>query len=300
MEILVVDNDSGAPDRRLLATLDDVSLLLEPRNDGFGAGCNRGAVRAAGTYLLFVNPDIVVGSPTTLAELVTTAQSTADLGALGCRLVFEDGTPQPSAHRRYPDLAGHAWDYAPVVSSLMSRIRPGYAPSFFAPASYADGLLDVTHLLGAFLLVPRAVFRRAGGFDEGFFLYREETDLCQRIAALGLRILYTPQPVVVHRSGTSTHNREFANLDARYMRSTYRYLRLHHGALYVRAAWALAVAGMILSLPYVHLLRAVKRAKGGAPPDLDRLVARLPQAIAWHLRHARAVTRPVARQLPAF
>lgn len=298
-EILVVDNDSSLEDRALLETLDDVSLVLESRNDGFGAGCNRGAARARGRYLLFVNPDVVARSPTTLAELVAAAAATPGLGALGCRLVFADGALQPSAHNRYPDLVGHAWDYSPALSSLMSRLRPGYSPSFFFPlARYETEVLSATHLLGALLLVPSEVFHRVGGFDEGFFLYREETDLCRRIAALGLTIRFTPQPVVVHRSGTSTGNRDFANLDPRYMRSAYRYFRLHHGPAYVLLAWSLALAGMILSLPFAHLLRTVKRIAGRAPPERDRLVGLLPAAIGWHLRHWREITRPVRRRLP--
>jgi GT2 family glycosyltransferase len=311
-EIIVVDNDSEPEDRRLLETLDGVSLVYEPAqpaararswgrrsgDGGFATGCNRGAERARGTYLLFVNPDVLVRSPTTLAELVAAADAAPDLGALGCRILFDDDRPQPSAHRRYPGLATHAWDYAPIVSSLVSRIGPRYSPSFFPLERYATDVLSATHLLGAFLLVPRAVFHRAGGFDESFFLYREETDLCQRIAALDLKIVYVPTPVVVHRSGASTENHFFANLDSRYMQSTYRYLRLHHSAVYVQTAWLLAVVGMTLSLPYAHALRALKRITGPPPPDLDVLVSRLPEAIAWHLRHRRTVHRAARRRLP--
>jgi N-acetylglucosaminyl-diphospho-decaprenol L-rhamnosyltransferase len=297
-EIVVVDNDSRPDDRALLDGLEGVSLVFEEVNAGFGAGCNRGSDHASGRYLLFVNPDIVVRSATTLAELVAAAEASADLGALGCQIVYEDDRPQPSAHSRYPNLASHAWDYTPVVSSQISALWPRYSTSLFSAESHAQDTLIAKHLLGAFLLVPRAVFRGVGGFDEGFFLYREETDLCQRIATLGLRILYVPRPVVVHHAGTSTGNRFFVNLDPTYMESTYRYLRLRHGATYVSIAWLLALAGMILSVPYAHLHRAVKKVRGGVPPDVDALTRLLPGAIGWHLRHRRDLRRPVSRRFP--
>jgi GT2 family glycosyltransferase len=298
-EIIVVDNGSEADDRALLRDLDGASRLIEAPNDGFGAGCNRGAAAAAGTYLLFVNPDIVVPSPTALAELVAVAAREPRLGALGCRMVFDDGRLQLSAHHRDPDLVGHAWDYAPIVSQPLSRLF-GLGPRSLFPAPRHEGeVLEARHLLGAFMLVPRDVFRQVGGFDEGFFLYREETDLCRRIAGLGRRILYTPTPVVVHTSAASTHNRHFANFDPRYMESTYRYFRLYHGPAYVAAAWLLALAGMTLSLAAALPARALARATRRRRTSLSELlVPRLRAAIAWHWRQRREILRPVVRRLP--
>jgi N-acetylglucosaminyl-diphospho-decaprenol L-rhamnosyltransferase len=295
-EIIVVDNASRPDDRELLRALDGVSLLLEEANRGFGSGCNRGVEASSGRYLLFVNPDVIVPSATTLADLVAVADATVDLGALGCRIADEDGRTQPSAYRRYPGLLDHAWDYAPAIGSLLFFFGVRYSPAPF-PLERLSERLAVAHLLGAFMLVPRVAFEEAGGFDEGFFLYREETDLCERIAALGRQLVYTPDPVVIHRSGTSTDNRRYAHLDPRFMTSAYRYFRLRHGAAYARAAWLLAVAGIITSLPYMRLLHSLRRWRGGETADVDLLIRRLRGALEWHVQNRREVRRPVQREL---
>lgn len=296
-EIIVVDNASGAEHAARLGELTGVDLVVEGHNLGFGAACNRGFARAEGRYVLFMNADVTVQSSTTLAELVAIADATRRLGALGCRMTNTDGTAQVSAYRRLPGLFEHAWEYTPMLSSLAGFLGVSYSPVEYSRERLANDRRCVAHLLGAFFLVPSDVFAEVGGFDEGFFLYREETDLFERLAALGRDIVYTPVPIVAHASGSSTQNRYFANLDPRFLVSVYRYFRLRHGVGYTAAAWLLAVAGLAVSMPYLRLLRARNRRRGLATDDIDFHLTRVRGGVEWHLANVSAVWKRQHRTL---
>ena len=218
---IVVDNAS--PDRSAEVVADlAVTVASEPENRGFAAGCNAGWRRGSAPYVLFLNPDtrLTPDSVRTLAE----ALADPAVGAAGPMIRDDDGELDYSI-RRFPKLRS-TWAQAFFVHRL--------AP----PASWVDeGVRDrprdesagpADGLSGACLLVRRDVLERLGGFDEGFFMYCEDTDLCRRIWQLGLAVRYEPAAVVEHAGGVSAPRSSLLPVLAA---SRVRYAARHRGRI---------------------------------------------------------------------
>jgi len=237
-EVLVVDNASGDTIRaELAARAPAARLVTEPVNRGYGAACNRGAQETARPYLLLLNSDTVL-RPGAVAALVAALDREPRAAAVGPRLSNADGSLQKSI-RRLPD----PWRVF-CESSGIAYLSGGRPPLEGHTATRQDHARAqaVEALMGAALLVRREAFDQAGGFDEGFFLYAEETDLMARWRAKGWRVLYEPAAEVVHDGGRSGGDRLFGQLHA----SLVRYTSKHHGrraAAFVRVALAAGAAG---------------------------------------------------------
>jgi GT2 family glycosyltransferase len=182
-----------------------VRLLAHPQNLGFAAGNNL-ALRAmdfgqgAGPrHVLFLNPDTrALGDA--LGEMVRFLDSTPGAGAVGARLVHGDGSFQHSAFA-FPGLAQIALDLFPLHHRLLnSRLNGRYPRRLYE----AGQPFQVDHPLGAALMVRGETLAQAGGFDERFFMYCEEIDLCRRIKATGWHIYCLPGAEIVHLVAQST------------------------------------------------------------------------------------------------
>lgn len=216
-EVVVADNASsdGSADGLDVAGR-PVRVLHTGANLGFGAGANRGAAATGGELLLIGNADIIV-EPTALTALVQHLEARTSVGLVGPLIVNADGTTYPSA-RRFPsfvDALGHAalslvWPANPFTRRYrqldMDRTAPGTAD----------------WVSGSCFLVRRPVWEALGGFDEGFFMYMEDVDLCRRTWALGWQVGYEPSARVVHLQGRSTDQRPYAMILAHH-RSMARY-----------------------------------------------------------------------------
>ncbi len=157
-----------------------VTFARSATNGGFGAGHNQLAANADATLLCIVNPDVTLPEPRTLERLVRWFDD-ASVVAAGPRLVTTDGATQ-------------RWDHG-ERRGLLAWVANGAGHAYWrerrAPA-------DVAWASGAFLLVRRQAFAAIGGFDERFFLYKEEEDLCLRLRAAGGRVVYDPTVAVGH------------------------------------------------------------------------------------------------------
>jgi len=237
-EILVVDNDSRDGISALLAgECPPARLLTEPSNRGYGAACNRGARESERPYVLFLNSDAYVG-PKAVDTLGQALDGAPDAAAVGPRLMAPDGTARASI-RRLPT----PWKIF-CESSGLAFLSGGRPPLRGHTATREDHArrADVEALMGAALLVRRSAFEEAGGFDEAFFLYAEETDLMARWRRRGWRVLFEPEAAVVHEGGASGGDSLFGQLHA----SLAAYVRKHHGrraAAFARAALAAGAAG---------------------------------------------------------
>lgn len=234
-EIIVVDNAStdGTPEF-VAREFPAVKLIAGGSNPGFAAANNRGAAEAEGRNLLFLNTDTVVW-PGSINRLQAVLDMFPEIGAAGPALVHPDGSYQVSFGRRVGFL-GQLLQKAVLnpfwKRALPRRIRP----------------LHPGWLSAACCLVRRTAFEAAGGFDESFFLYFEDIDLCRRIRREGWRLLYEPRARVVHIGGGSTSARP-AEARLEYRRGQWRYYAKHAPALsrfflrlYLRAAVAAAGA----------------------------------------------------------
>lgn len=266
LEVLVVDNASSDGSAAMVATeFPQVHLVASGENLGFAAANNLAFRRCRGRHVLMLNPDAVARRGS-LARAVHRLDATPWVGAAGARILGPDGSLQPSA-RRFPSLL----DEALTLTGLAARYpRSRFFGRF--DRTWADPMQEasVDWVPGAFLVVRRDVLDEVGHFDEAFFLYYEEVDLCRRIRAAGHEIRYWPDLVVEHIGGASsktqgsmTVSRKGSQLTLWRMRSGLLYWRKHHGA---PTAWAAATLESVF-----HRIRARLHARAA---DDDRRLRR--------------------------
>jgi GT2 family glycosyltransferase/glycosyltransferase involved in cell wall biosynthesis/cephalosporin hydroxylase len=187
IEVIVVDDVSTDSTPEALAQTTGLTAIRNEHNLGFTQTCNRGAAAASGKYVLFLNNDVEV-QPGWLEPLLDAAESGEDVGAVGSKLVYPDGTLQEAGAIVWSD--GQAWNFG--------RGGDPEAPEF----NYRR---EVDYCSAAALLVRRDLLERLGGFDVRFSPgYCEDSDLCFTMRAEGYRVLYEPRSVVVHNEG-ATH-----------------------------------------------------------------------------------------------
>ena len=269
-EVWVVDNASadGSPEmvRQRFAA---VRLIAHDENLGFAAGNNL-ALRVMGfgqgtrpRHVLFLNPDTrVIGDA--LGELIRFLDSTPEAGAAGARLVHGDGSFQHSAFA-FPGLMQILLDFFPLNYRLLnSRLNGRYPQRLYE----AGQPFEVDHPLGAALMVRGETLAQVGSFDERFFMYCEEIDLCRRIKAAGWRIYCLPRAEIVHLVAQSTRqfrDRMFVAL----WRSRFLMLGKHHSAVFRWLARRLVRAGL-----WAEARRATAACRRGEIPAQE-LVGRL-------------------------
>lgn len=219
-DVIVVDNRShDASAERLAATDPDVRIVDAGANLGFGRAANRGAATVPGCdAILVLNPDVLV-EPGTVKALVGALQRDARLGAVGPRVENPDGTLYPSA-RRFPDLAvaaGHAF---------LGYLAPGnrFSRTYKMADFDHNCSADVDWISGSCFLARRAAFDAVQGFDEAYFMYAEDVDLCWRLWRAGWHIGYEPAGRVVHKGGVSTDQTPYRMI-AEHHRSLWRFAR---------------------------------------------------------------------------
>ena len=223
-EVVVVDWSSHAPDAaRLRLDHPGVRLLAETGNRGFGAGVNLAACHARGSRLLLLNPDAVLEASVTPA-LCAYLDAHPRVAVVGPRILDADGALQASA-RRFPGVS----TLAGGRSTWLTRAWPGNPVSRRNLLAGGNGPRAVDWLSGACMLIRREAFDNVGGFDEGFFLYWEDADLCRRLADAGWETHYRPDVTVRHAAGRSSRHAPMRSQVA-FHKSVYRYFRKHAGA----------------------------------------------------------------------
>lgn len=199
-QIIVVDNASADGSADMVARdFPGATLIRSDKNLGFARACNVALNSAHGRYLLLLNPDCLLPAHG-LLELMHRADEHPDAGLLGPKLVNPDGSLQYSA-RRLPNIKA-----AILRNTFLGRLFPGsVAVDDYLLADWDhQSVREVDWLSGACLLVRRSALKEVGLLDEGFFWGSEDVDLAVRMNKAGWRVLYTPEPQVVHAIGRST------------------------------------------------------------------------------------------------
>lgn len=217
-EIIVVDNASGdgSPDTLRQAFGDEITLIAAPENLGFGKANNLGAAQAAGKYLLLLNPDTILVN-NAVKILFDYLEANPGVGVAGGNLYAPDMTPAPSFCRGFDDLDGErkkaGWRYLlgnkvhDKLSARSGKTRP------ISEFNHTDSPEKVAYIFGADMMLPKAVFDRAGGFDPDFFMYAEEEELTWRITQQGLDVICVPQAKIIHLEGATVKGQnEFSSL----------------------------------------------------------------------------------------
>ncbi len=188
-EVIIVNND--ITEKEILDALAQqlpFTIIHTKNNLGFGAACNIGAANASGEILGFINPDTQFVSGD-LRSIRDRFQSESSIGIIGLKLLTQSGSIQKwSAGTR-----GTLWD--------VLRNNFGFPASKKLWQSQIP--IAVDWVSGASLFIPRDFFRKIKGFDETFFLYFEDIDLCDRVLAQGKSVLYFPDMALMHISGHS-------------------------------------------------------------------------------------------------
>ncbi len=199
LELLLIDNASGDGVPAALARSYEhdarFRLIQNHRNLGFGPAANRAAAQAKGQWLLLLNPDCLLDQAG-LERLLAVFAEEKQVGLLGAVVCDARGLPDPASHRRDPLLRRAL---ASLSGSAGERVEVG-GPM---PVS----LVEAEAVSGALMLLPRHLFERLGGFDEGYFLHCEDLDLCRRVRDAGWRVLLAGDVRVEHGKGGSSRHR---------------------------------------------------------------------------------------------
>jgi GT2 family glycosyltransferase len=227
-EVVVVDNASTDSSEAAAAKSESrdcatkrVRLVRLPTNTGFAAAANLGARTGAANLLLFINPDCLV-APGFLAPLVDELDTSLRRAAVAPCVLNEDGSPQGNARGDPTMMTGFFGR-----STLLSRLFPsaGLARrNVLRPESQAAASVD--WVSGSCVLMQREAFDEIGGFDERYFLYWEDADLCRRLRQAGWIIRVRPEARVVHVGARSSRTVKPLAIRA-FHRSAYLYYTTH-------------------------------------------------------------------------
>ncbi|MDX9929633.1 MAG: glycosyltransferase family 2 protein [Bacteroidales bacterium] len=265
-EIIVVDNSGGdGTSEMLIRHYPEVKLIVNDSNRGFAAACNQGIRASSGRYVLVLNPDTVIPRET-IRECVDFLDKNPDCGAAGVRLVDGDGRFLPESKRGIPLPFAALCRFTQLYrlfprSSVMNRYYMGNI------GENETAVVDA--VTGAFLFCRSEALVKAGLFDERYFMFGEDIDLCMQIAAEGYRVWYCPFITVTHFKGRSGAMWSYRGLHNFY-HSMHLFIEKNFTGRYIFPARALMHAGIftvsllsfIVRTPSILIRRMIRRPSG--------------------------------------
>jgi len=221
-EIIILDNNScDGTEEMVKVFFSGIIYIKNEKNLGFAASANKGFFISKGDYVLFLNSDTLV-LPDEIVKMVNFMEADKSVGVCAPQLVYEDMGLQRS------------FAYVP---NLMFEVIPKSFLEFILPKRYKgkrsrfETPQDVESLIGAAFMVRRKVFEDLGGFDERFFFFLEETDLCVRARKRGFRVVFFPEAKIVHLQG-KTISKTWIKGRMEYNISLYKFIKKHHSLFY--------------------------------------------------------------------
>ena len=210
----MVDNNSsdGSIDyfKNLQSKFDNFNVIANFQNKGFAKASNIGAGSASGEFLLFLNPDtefIETGMQKVL-DFFISKNKIEKIGIVGAKLLNTDNSIQYSC-RSFPTLARQFYE-SYFIYRIFSRSK--IFGSYFLSGWNHENIRKVDWLSGAFMLIKKEVFEKFGGFDEDYFMYSEDTDICLRLSRSGFKNYYFSQYSIRHKDGsTASGNKPLRN-----------------------------------------------------------------------------------------
>ena len=191
-EIIVVDNNSSDDSCNMVRSLFPSVILIENKiNYGFSKGNNQGVSKSTGEFICILNPDTIV-TEDAFETLLQFAETTDNVGIIGCRLIDGGGFYLPESKRNIP---------TPKVA--LNKLL-GFSKQYYANHLDEFQTGQVNILVGAFMLMKKEVFQKVNGFDEDYFMYGEDIDLSFRIHKLGYNNFYNGAVTNLHFKGEST------------------------------------------------------------------------------------------------
>ena len=276
-KLLIVDNDSGGSDTETIEShiqskrsakvsgWEAVELIVSPKNGGFGAGNNFAINYSQENNLLpeyyyLINSDAFPDSKA-ISNLVNYLDAMPDAGIVGSYIHGVDGQDHTTAFR-FPTIA----------SEFESSVRLGFLTrllkNYVVPLGIPDQTTQVDWLAGASMLIRSEVVANVGLFDEKFFLYFEETDLCKRALKLGWTTVYVKESSVGHIGSASTGMKTISRIPSYWLDSRRHYFSKNHGGLYFYVATTVRIFGEV-----IWKLRVIIENK--TDPNPDRFISDL-------------------------
>lgn len=195
-EIILVENNSGDDLHELVKLDSRLRLFNLPKNLGMGGGNNYGIERARGEYIFVLNPDTIIKGDA-IATLLNYLKVNPGVGIVGPKLLNSDNSLQYSCFR-FPK-----W-YTPILRrTFLGKYFPGHINNFQMVADNHDLIKEVDWMLGSSLMFKKEIVLPNGQvwpprFDERYFMYFEDTDICRTCQAKGLKVVYNPEAILIH------------------------------------------------------------------------------------------------------
>ncbi|WP_121357512.1 glycosyltransferase family 2 protein [Flavisolibacter nicotianae] len=219
-EIIVVDNLSTDSTQSILQQKQNVRLIRNEKNYGFATANNKGIALAQGNFVLILNPDIILTPATDLKAIIDYFEKNPSTGIVSPRLFYEDGKVQENA-RKFPSLLtffirGFRLEkYAQRFSFYKNHNVFSYISSTVP--------VEVDWVIGAFMFTRKKIIHQVGMFDQRFFMYYEDADLCSRIKRKGYTIVYDPGITAIHAYCRDSAKPLFSRLKMIHMKSFFRF-----------------------------------------------------------------------------
>ena len=206
-EVIIIDNSDIESQKLKKNELDcnilKISNIIYTSNDGFGVACNKGAKLSKGRYLLFINSDIIF-SDNAIDKSINYIKKDKNIGALGCKVILKDGSLDHGCKRGFPSPSASLYYFLHLDKIFPKSKKFGaYRLSYLNN----DEIHEVDAISGSFLIINAKLFFDINGFDETFFMYGEDLDLCFRVKKRGFKIIYYPLTSVTHLKGQSRFNK---------------------------------------------------------------------------------------------
>ena len=214
--VVVVDNGStDGSTASVRSRFSEVEVIESGANLGYGAAANRGVAATEAPTVLVCNPDLDLG-PEAVAVLAAALEAHPSWAVAGPLVRTATGDRYPSA-RRFPSLTDAAGHALLGIFAPDNRFTRSYQQTHLEGADREP--ITVDWVSGACFLIRRTAFEQVGGFDEAYFMYAEDVDLCWRLGRAGWKVGYVPGAEVTHLQGVSTE------------RHPYRMIAAHHRSL---------------------------------------------------------------------
>jgi GT2 family glycosyltransferase len=214
-EIIVVNSDEKSLEQDDLGAVGNEACRIKTievnKNFGFGKSCNIGVRESRGQLLMFLNPDTTI-EESTLNTLALALDSEEDVAIVSPMILWPDGRPQAWQFGKEKSPARIIFEKMGIRESCVQKEL---------------GLIEADWVSGTALITKREAYAKAEGFDENYFMYFEDVDLCRRIRQFGHKILVDTKSKVYHHSGQSFSNEK--QKKKHYYRSQHYYLRKNYG-----------------------------------------------------------------------
>ena len=199
-EIILVDNsskDNGI--KSILKRYPKTQYIKNSKNIGFSRANNQGAKLASGDFLLFINPDTIMIEKA-VESMLNHIRSDSSIGVLGPKVLNSDNTIQYSC-RKFPTI----WSGLFNRYSLATRFFPNnrHSRDYLMLDYDHNSIRSVDWVSGCCMMISKLTFKKVNGFDENYFLFIEDVDLCQVMKKKGLRVIYFPNATIFHKISSS-------------------------------------------------------------------------------------------------